>query len=383
MKDVKYLFKIIAVALLIKVFLFYFLITYAPQSRFQNDSRDYLAAAKTLFSRGAFAEVNSDGSLRYEPYRTPGYPLFLAILHGGMKLPINGVIFIQVLLTLLTALIVYKAAVRIDPRIALLSAVIILYDPPISIFSLIILTESLFLFLLSLFMFAFVSYLKNNRIYLVIAPALLLAMATYTRPISYYLGIAVTVFIIYANLRFRSIKKAITHALVFLIVVYSLLGIWESRNYRLTGQRTFSNVIQGVSNVSGLRGSFFRNKDSISEQEKPLVYGIKTASRCFLSLMTRPGPFKYFRSPAVSVIGRIFAYPWMIFWFAGFIFGIVKAGRNIYYQFILLVIAYFIFVSIGGVSSSVSERYRVPIIPFLAVISAYGWVEISGYFKRR
>jgi len=373
MKDAGYLFKIIAVAFLIKFFLFLFLIIHAPQSRFQNDSRDYLETAKILSSQGAFARADNDGSLKYELLRTPGYPLFLAILQGWMKLPINGVIFIQLLLTLFTALIVYKAAGRIDPKIALLSAIIILYDPSISIFSLIILTETLFLFLLALFMLVFVSYLKNNKIYLLVPAALLLVMATYTRPVSYYLGIAITVFIVYANLRLKNIKKAIAHALIFLVVVYSLFGIWESRNYRLTGQRTFSNVIHGVPSASGL----------ISQPARPVVYYINTASSSFLSLMARPGPFKYFRSSVISVIGRILAYPWLVLWFVGFIFGLVKARRNIYCQFILLVIAYFIFVTIGGVALSASERYRVPIMPFLAVISAYGWLEISGYFKRK
>lgn len=382
MKNTKYLFKIIAAALLIKIFFFCFLVIHAPQSRFQNDSLDYLRTAKILSSQGTFARADTDGSLIYEPYRTPGYPLFLAILQGWMKLPLNGVIFIQVLLTLLAALIVYKTAEQIDPRIALLSAVIILYDPAVSIFSLIILTETLFLFLLSLFMLVFVSYLKNRRFYLIIAAALLLTMATYTRPISYYLGIAVVVFIIYANLRIRSIRKAVAHALIFLVIVNSALGIWASRNYRLTRQRTFSNVIQGVPKHFGLSGIFTANKDPVLKEKKPVIYYLKASWRCFLSLMTRPGPFKYFRSPAVSVTGRIFAYPWMIFWFAGFIFGMVMARSNIYYQFILSVIAYFIFVSIGGAGLLVGERFRVPMMPFLAVISAYGWVKISGYFKK-
>lgn len=382
MKDTKYIFKIIAVALLIKIFLFCFLVIHAPQSRFQNDSQDYIETSQVLSSQIAFAKIRPDGSLKPELFRTPGYPVFLASLHGLMKLPFNAVIFIQILLTLLVALITYKTAVLIDPGIALLSAVIILYDPPISIFSLIILSETLFLFLMSLFMLAFVAYLKNNKFYLLIPAALLLVAATYTRPVSYYLGIAVTLFIIYANLRIKNIKKAVTHALIFLILVYSLFGLWESRNHKLTGTRMFSIAMQGAPSDFGLFKSLPWNKDSPARKSEPISYYIKTASRSFWSLMTRPGPFKYFRSPAVSVIGRILAYPWMIFWFAGFIFGMARAGRNIYYQFMLLVIAYFILATIVGVSLSAGERYRVPIMPFLAVISAYGWIKISGYFKK-
>lgn len=383
MKDTKRLFKIVAIAFLIKTFLFCFLVIYAPQSRFQNDSRDYIETAQVLSSQGAFAKIEPDGSLKTELFRTPGYPVFLAVLGGLMKLPFNGIIFIQILLTLLVALITYKAAVRIDPGIALLSTVIILYDPAISIFSLIILTETLFLFLISLFMLAFISYLKNNKFYLLILAALLLVAATYTRPISYYLAIPIAVFIIYANLRFKNIKKAILHALVFLVLVYSLFGVWESRNHKRTGTRMFSIAMQGAPQLSGLYKSFSRDKNSLPKGSQPVTYYAKTVLRSFLSLMTRPGPFKYFRSAAVSVIGRILAYPWVVFWLAGFIFGMVKAGRNIYYQFILLVAAYFISASIAGASFSAAERYRVPIMPFLAVISAYGWMQICGYFKKK
>lgn len=377
----KKIFQAVAAAILIKFFLFIYLVTFAPQSRFVNDSSDYLESAKVLVSTGAFATVE-DGVLVYRPYRTPGYPFFLAVLQGALGLPVNAIILVQILLTLLAAFIVYRCAIKINPETALLSALIILYDPSISIFSLIILTETLAIFLMSLFMFAFILYLKNTRGRWVVVSALLLAAATYVRPVSYYLASVVAIFIVYVNLRFRNVNKAVVHALVFFFLVSSVLGIWESRNYRLTGQRTFSNVIQGVPSAHGLGKSFSRNKDSLPEDTQPAVYYLKTSLRSFLSLMTRPGPFKYFRSSAVSVLGKIFAYPWMLFWFAGFIIGVANIKKNIYYQFVFLVAFYFIFVSIGGVGLLVGERHRVPIMPFIAVISAFGWSFLKNRLSK-
>ncbi|MDD5097710.1 MAG: glycosyltransferase family 39 protein, partial [Candidatus Omnitrophica bacterium] len=314
--------------------------------------------------------------------RTPGYPFFLAIFQGLLKLSINGVLLIQILLTLLVALITYRAAYQIDHEIAFLSAVIILFDPAVSIFSLMLLSETLLLFLVSLFMLVFIMYLKNNKINFVIVSALLLIMTAFVRPITYYLGIAVSIFIIYANLRLKNIKKGIIHALVFCVLVYSFFGIWEFRNYRRTGQRAFSSAVQGIPNAFGLTSGFTKNKDPRPLKEGPVAYYMNTASRCFLSLMTRPGPFKYFNSSVISVIGRIFAYPWMIFWMLGFIIGIFKIRGNIYYQFVLMLIAYFIFASIFGVGLMVSERFRVPMFSLIAVISALGWVKIKNYLSR-
>ncbi|MDD5355569.1 MAG: hypothetical protein PHY56_03440, partial [Candidatus Omnitrophica bacterium] len=124
----KYLFCVIAGAILIKFFLFIFLTVNAPQGNLQNDSADYLETSRVLTSQAAFAKVNADGSLRYEFYRTPGYPVFLAFLTGLLKFSLNGVMLIQILLAILAAWFTYKAAFQIDKRIAFLAAVIVLYD---------------------------------------------------------------------------------------------------------------------------------------------------------------------------------------------------------------------------------------------------------------
>jgi hypothetical protein len=251
MKNSKYFFSIVAVAVLVKLLLLAFLVTHAPQNRFQNDSRDYLETAQVLSAKGVFAKANSDGSLRYELYRTPGYPVFLALLQGLMKVPLNGVILFQIFLAILAAWFTYKAAVQIDYRIAFLSAVIILYDPPVSIFSLLILSETLFLFLMAIFLFSFVLYLKDNKLTLVILSALIVAAATYVRPVSYYLGAAMAIFITYANIRVN-FKRALIHALIFLVIVYGALGAWQVRNYKRFGQKTFSSVIKGNYDTYGL-----------------------------------------------------------------------------------------------------------------------------------
>ena len=382
MKSNKYFFSIVVIAVLIKLLLFAFLVIHAPQNRFQNDSRDYLETAQVLSSRGAFAKANSDGSLMYELYRTPGYPVFLALLQGLMRVPLNGVILFQIFLAISVAWITYKSAIQIDYRIASLSAVIILYDPPVSIFSLLILSETLFLFLMAVFMLSFVLYLKNNKLSLAILSALTLVAATYVRPVSYYLGAAIAIFVIYANFRV-SFKRAFIHALIFLVIVYGALGAWQIRNYKRFGQGTFSSVIKSNCDNFGLAGSYLRNKDSIAKGMGPVHYYVSATSRCLISLMTRPGPFKYFKSRALSVAGKMLAYPWMVFWMIGFIAGIMQARRNIYYQFILFNILYFITVSLGGAGWLMGERFRIPIVPFVAIISACGWVVLVDYWAGR
>jgi len=414
---------IITAAILIKLFLFALLLLHAPQSRFQNDSADYLDAAQVLSIQGTFARSNADGTLKYDLHRGPGYAFFIFILRGILQLPLNAVIIAQIILTLLAAGITYRAACLIDKNIAFLSAVIILFDPPVSIFSLIILSETLFFFLLACFMLTFVRFLKEKRTMQLFPAALLLVLATFVRPISYYLGVFLAGYILYANIRWANFRQGIAQGLVFLIVIYGLFGVWTARNYRLTGQKTFASVIQSNPEGFGL-GAFIRQL-----KEQPNKAGLtfnyfKTSWRYFLSLMTRPGPFKYFRSVYFSAIGKVLAYPWMIFWLLGLVIGIWKINGNIYtcaaknlrsfrarlsarfsakpragkvgmdpgrsvcrymeprpegrgevlhYGFILLVILYFIAASVGGAGFHAGERFRVPMMPFIAVLSAYGW----------
>ena len=360
-----------------KLSLFVFAAATAPQSKIQPDSDSYIKTAAMLASRGVFGTQNEKGALSYENFRTPGYPVFLAILYGVMKIPLNGVILIQIAMTLLTAFIVYKAAMEIDRKIALLSAVIILFDPPVTIFSLMILTETLFLFLIALFMLCFTLYLKRKSMGYMVLAALSLALAAYVRPIGYYLGFVAATFIIYVN-GLRGIKKALAHALVFTLIVYSLLGAWQARNYVRCDTFAFSSIERSNLDSMGLFKSYARNTDPYTKGMAPLPYYISVSTRCLMSIMTRPGNLKYFQSDILTAIGKILSYPWMIFWLTGFIWGVIKTRRNIYLQFMLFTALYFIAVSIGGAMWVVGERFRVPIMPFIAIISAYGWSSLPA-----
>ncbi|MCX5695246.1 MAG: glycosyltransferase family 39 protein [Candidatus Omnitrophica bacterium] len=372
MKNKKLLIAILTVAVLIKFGLFTFATLRVPQSKFDGDSENYLNTASMLYSKAAFATQDSNGNLSPHVLRTPGYPVFLAITHNLMKIPLSGVLFLQVLLTILVAGIVYKTSLQIDSRIAFLSAIIILFDLPITVFSLKILTETLFLLLVSIFIYTFIRYLKTGKTGFILLSSWLLAMATYTRPISYFLGGATAIFIVYANV-LKNFKRVFTQALIFLVIVYSLIGLWQIRNYRCCGEKFITTIARSNFHYYGL----------IKEPQSKLDYAYESW-RSFLSLMTRPGTLKYFNSKPLAITAKVLAYPWMALWMVGFLVGVYKIRRNVYYQFLLLVILYFVGVSVFNLSSAVSERFRVPIVPCIAIISAYGWSNLlNGAFKKK
>jgi Dolichyl-phosphate-mannose-protein mannosyltransferase len=371
----KYLVIIIGVAILIKVILFCFSVINDPQSKFVNDSYRYLNTGETMMSAGVFGTRDTNGIPRSDFFIAPVYPLFLGVLHQILKVPLSGVILTQVILTILTAFIAYKAAIEIDSRLGLLTLIILLYSPAITIFSLLILTESMFLLFITLFMFYFVKYLKTGVIRSVLLAGLMFTIAIYVRPGPYFLGIVIAIFIMYANVM-HDIKMAIFHALVFLGVVYGLLGLWQIRNYLIFGKAVFSSILSVNTLNSGLFHSYAINHDPSTQGMPPILYYINVTWRCFLSLMTRPGSFKYFHCPPLTVIGKVIAYFWMVFWMVGFLIGVTKIKRNVYYQFLLLVIACFAFGTIIVMMWNVGERFSIPMIPFIAIISAHGWVSL-------
>ena len=377
MKNKKLLIAILSAAILIKFSLFIFGTLRVPQSKFDSDSEDYLNTASTLYTKAAFAKQDSFGQLQSNVFRTPGYPIFLAFTHNFLKIPLSGVIFLQVLLTMLAAFIVYKTAIQIEGRIAFLSAVIILFDLPVSVFSLKIMTESLFLLVVSFFIYTFIRYLKTAKVGLILLASALLAAATYIRPISYYLGIFSALFIVYANAP-RNFKVAFTHAAISLVLIYSLLGAWQIRNYRCCGEKFFASVARSNFQIYGLiKEPQSVGDNSITGKAKQAANYAYDSWRSFLSLMTRPGTLKYFESKPVTIASKVLAYPWMVLWMIGFLAGVYKIRKNIYYQFLLIVILYFVGVSVLNLSDAVSERFRVPIVPCIAILSAYGWLSFS------
>jgi len=373
---------LIALAILLKSSLFLYSISNTPELKISADTHLYLRSGLSLASDGVFGTVNGDGSRSYEYYRTPGYPLFLGVFHGWLKIPLDGIIYLQIVLTLLSAMVVFKAADKIDPRLGTIAFLIILFDPAITIYSLMLLTESLFLFLMSCFMYSMITYLKSKESKYLFLSAFVLASAAYVRPITFYLGGILAVFIVSVSFP-KDPRKGIVHACIFLITVYSLLFLWQYRNYTRVHTFRFSSISNATVNLKGLYKSYRRNEDPVSRGLPPLAYYMNVGSRNFMSLMTRPASLKNFNSDIFKKAGKVFSYPWIAFWLAGFIVGIGKTGKNASLHFLLIVILYLVGATIVGAMWGAGPRFRVPMMPYIAIISSLGWARITKKFQDR
>lgn len=372
---------IVSLTVLVKFLLLAYTTLYLPEGKFQNDTEGYLDLSSNLMTKDIFART-SDAGYTVEMFRTPGYPFFLGILHYGLHIPLNGIIAIQVLMTFGTAWLTYKTAIMIDQRLGLFSAAVILLDFQILVSSLLLISETLFMLLISFFMFNFVTHLKTKTLRPLIAAALFLAAAVYVRPIGYYLGIIPAALLVFC-LPEENYRITVSRAMIFLILVFGCLGIWQWRNYKKIEKAEFSSINLATLDTFGLIHSYSHYQDSRTKGLSPVPYYMNVTVRSFFSLMTTPGTLKYFKNDFLKKAGVIFAYPWVILWFIGLLIGIIRMPHNMYFYFLALITGYFICASFIGIGMWVEPRFRVPFMPFAAILSAYGWQEILRFLKAR
>lgn len=380
---------LILLALVIKFSLFAYTSLVVPEAKIESDSYGYLLVAETLAEHGVFARPLEEGRFIPETFRTPGYPVFLAFFHHLLRIPLAGIVFLQILLSIAAAYFTYRIALRIHPKAALFSGLLVLLDPPTTVFSLMIMTEALFLFFFTGFMAVMDVYLRDRRMKFLLGACLLLVLCTYIRPVTYYLGAATALFLVGTAGQGRW-KQAAKAAVIFYLVFYGLVGIWQWRNYKQARTSEFSTIVMatldpsmGTGLVPSLQKYTAEKNPSLGQQA---VFVIGGATRSMMSLMTDPGTLKYFGSRPLRTAGKVFAYPFMIFWLAGFLAGLLTILRewrnNRTMIFFLFVIGYFAAITVGGTFLGASARFRVPLMPLIAIISAQGWLTLTAFLKK-
>lgn len=223
-----------------------------PAALFRPDTLSYLKPGQALLLHGAYV---NDGAP--EIFRPPGYPLFLGLttLAGGPLLTA----LIQIALSLLSLALVWQIARRVfaSGRIALGAAWIFAFEPLSLSYSVLLLSETLFLLLFLLSMERLVAFLQSRHLAAIAAAGIWLAAATFVRPVTYYLPVALALELAITVARVPGLRwKA---PALWLIATLPWLALWQLRNRMETGFGGFSSVqavnlyrYQAVAIVAGL-----------------------------------------------------------------------------------------------------------------------------------
>ena len=198
------------------------------------DTSTYLEPGRNLLLHGRFV---ADGVP--DIFRTPGYSLFLAIASLA-GLPAAAVA--NVILSVFSVILVWRLGQAVIQAMAASRS----SQPGSSPLSrsrstfLFLISETLFLVIFLLSLERLAAFLRGHRLPVLAAAGLWLAAATFVRPVTYYLPVALAVGLFLVLMRVKGLRwKA---PAVLLISVLPWLAAWQIRNWVETGYSGFSSV---------------------------------------------------------------------------------------------------------------------------------------------
>lgn len=229
-KDAGKYWVVFLIALLTRVFVWLFVITH-PERTFDNDSSLYVSLASNLLDHHTFLSIR----------RTPIYPLFIAAtyyLSGGR---LQGVLFSQCVLDSLTATVVSFIFFGFfkDNRYSLVAGLICAFNPFAIYYSNMILTETLFTFLLVIMFYLLIYFFHVQRpVYLAISSGML-GLSMLCRPIALYIPLLILpgLFLIGNNL-----KKKVMFCILFILCFSAVVTPWYLRNHRYCHRWILSTI---------------------------------------------------------------------------------------------------------------------------------------------
>jgi 4-amino-4-deoxy-L-arabinose transferase-like glycosyltransferase len=432
----RHVLLILGISLAVKAALFVSIMRYHPGGIWEVDSHDYHQLAVNLVTRGEFSR-SSAAPYEAEVMRTPGYPLFLAAIYRVVGIHPLRVIPFQIVLSLATLYVTFRIAEGLfGERAGAWAAGLLAADPVSNLYSQLLMTETLFVFFLTVSVYCFLGTMQGNRWHVgSVLGSLFLALATYTRPMSYYLVLIVLPLILFSyRLSPGGLRKAAQAALIVLAVQLLFIGGWQARNYLQTGSAEYSHIKGAhllfsraagvVAMAEGLSFEDAQNKLAMKYSEAlgaelqrrtqvqlgelweregtaiikahPVLF-LWTTMRGGAALLIGPSNLAIlfgvnsgeFRSALLRLDFQRFSSG---VWLAGvsvlaygiaFLLvqytGIVLYVRHRDYRegtlFLALVVVYFLVLSSGPEAYS---RFRMPMIPFLCVLSAAGFLRGQG-----
>jgi len=198
-----------------------------------SDGIGYHHLALSLLSKKSFED--------FDAFRTPGYPLFVALMYGISAGSVWFVLLIQIFLNLISVLLVYKIALTLFSRkIALLSAFLFAIDIHQALFAVTLLTDTFFVFLFLASVLYLCKSIKENDFSSLCLSALFLGISTLVRPISFLFPLVAVIFILV--LCRLTLKMRLVYALVFGLIFIIAISPWLIHNYAKYGEAKLSSI---------------------------------------------------------------------------------------------------------------------------------------------
>jgi 4-amino-4-deoxy-L-arabinose transferase-like glycosyltransferase len=234
----------------IGLFIYFFLVDH---TFIHLDSGAYIDLADNLLQNHVFSmssptpdfEVQSeDRPYGPEVFRTPGFPVFLALLKLlGMK-NLLWVVFWQEIIYLLSVYLFYQYGRQLfDPKIAKIGVVFLMLNPGGIAYTKLVLSETLFMPFVFGSLFAIGFYFKKKHWKFLLFAAIIMGIGALIRPIMYYFPWVAAGTILFF---YRNNKQRWLHTSAMLLTFVLVISPWLIRNYQIYGQFFFSGQASNV-----------------------------------------------------------------------------------------------------------------------------------------
>lgn len=214
---------------------------------FQPDSGTYIIPAHWLLSTGHYLSSPTT----YMFIRTPGYPTFIAAIFYLFGHNYSALIISQIILTIIPIFCVFLMGRKLfNNYIGICASIFVALDYLIFGYTYLVLTDFLYLVILSVIFLLGVLVLSSDRpLYKhVFFTGLFLAIATLIRPVNYFLIFPIALgFIIFSIGKRFSYKQIAILLLLLFSANFILVGGWQIRNKITVG----SFRISGIASLSG------------------------------------------------------------------------------------------------------------------------------------
>ena len=192
-----------------------------------NDPYTYNQLAINIIKYGSFTYAEG---LPPISLRTPGYPLFIALIYSLFGINPIIVVFIQIFLDGTIVILIYLIAKNfLKPSLSILSSFLYAIEPHASIFSLSMYSDTFFVFILLLFANFFIKYLYTEQNKLLVFSSVLLALSNLIKPSGLFTPLIILAILF---LKYRGKYKLFLYkSALFIISFIITLSPWLIRNY--------------------------------------------------------------------------------------------------------------------------------------------------------
>jgi 4-amino-4-deoxy-L-arabinose transferase-like glycosyltransferase len=382
------------------------------ESRYlHDDSITYDRPAVNLLRHRVFSQ-SSAPPFEVETFRTPGYPVFLAMIYAVAGHNHAIVLLTQAVIGATIVGLTYATGRHLwNEGAAFFAASFTALDPVSILYCSYLLSETLFTAALLIGLIPLIFWLKHKNLRYLGLAGLGIGIATLVRPIAFYLPLMLAFFV---ALRTRHTKqRMIASVLVLLISFLLIVGPWLVRNYYQAGVMEIATVqsrdllyyqaagvlaIEAGTEYHLVQDALRREVESrlgenyLVDSERhsvetrialrvildhPLTF-IYMSLISILQVVIGPGREALFQiigvpsSPLIHVLSLVPSISLLLVSYVAAAhgsIGLFLKKQHAILALTVIVTVYFLVMSSGPAGYS---RFRVPIVPYIALLAGYG-----------